>query len=128
MDREKLFELFNDEDMEGIKQLVAEINGWNGSLDWLEYFENDEYFINEFFKTPAEAVRAAYYGDYNYCDDYVHFNAYGNLDSCSEWELLDELKSNLDEIFDAMIDNYSNIDITCLSDEFVEALDAFMKE
>ena len=41
MDREKLFELFSNEDMEGIKQLVNEINGWNGSLDWMQYFEND---------------------------------------------------------------------------------------
>ena len=42
---------------------------------------NDEYFLNEMFEKPADAVKAACFcfGNYSYTDEYVIFNAYGNL-------------------------------------------------
>ena len=47
-----------------------------------EIERNDEDFFNLFFEgKPMEAVRAASYGHYNYADDWVWFNAYGNLES-----------------------------------------------
>lgn len=128
MNKEQLFELFNEEDLEDIKQLVQEINCWNGSLDYLEYYENNEDFFQTYFNDVFEAVRATQYGEYSFSDEYVHFNAYGNLDSCSEWELEDEIKSNLQEIFETMLDELDNIDISCLSDEFVEAVETFTNE
>ena len=36
-----------------------------------------------------EAIRATYYGDYNYNDEYVKFNGYGNIDSYSEYERIE---------------------------------------
>lgn len=45
-----------------------------------------------------EAVRAAYFGEYQYSDDYVRFNAYGNLKSVSTWDFEQELKDGKDEI------------------------------
>lgn len=93
-----------------LKDLVSEINSWDGSLDYLEYYNNDEEFFNVFFASnPSEAVRATYYGDYNYMDDYVKFNGYGNLESCSEYDFEEELKSNVDEIIDRAIDEKDNI-------------------
>ncbi len=50
-------------------------------------YDNDEYFFDEFFTSPMEAVRATFYGDYRYRDDYVQFNGYGNLNSYQEHEL-----------------------------------------
>lgn len=128
MNKEQLFELFNEENLEDIKQLVQEINCWNGALDYLEYYENDEDFFSTYFTDAFEAVRATQYGEYSFSDEYVHFNAYGNLDSCSEWELDEEIKSNLQEIFETMLDELDNIDISCLSDEFVEAVETFTNE
>ena len=53
----------------------------------MQYYVNNEYFFKEMFGDKVdEAVRAVCYGDYNYMDDYVRFNGYGNLDSCSEYE------------------------------------------
>jgi len=47
-----------------------------------EIWDNDEEFFNIFFGGKVlEAVRAVSYGEYNYCDDYVRFNGYGNLES-----------------------------------------------
>ncbi|MEX5585797.1 hypothetical protein, partial [Pseudomonas lurida] len=63
---------------------------------------------------PMEAVRAVFYGDYRYTDDYVKFDGYGNLESASEYKVEEELKENIEEIMDALESNFSNL---CLSDE-----------
>ena len=86
---EKILEKLKDNlSYEELKDMVYEVNCWNGYLDDLYYYENDEYFFEMMFENKVdEAVRAVCYGDYNYMDEYVHFNAYGNLDSCNEYQL-----------------------------------------
>lgn len=93
-------------------QTVGEINAWNNGLDWLDYQENDEEFFYTYFNgRPMEAVRAASYGEYNYNDEYVKFNGYGNLESASENDVTEEMKDSIDDIIDQIMDNYTNIDL-----------------
>lgn len=99
------------ENIDTLKEIVSELNSWNGCLDWLEYWENDEEFFSCFFNNSMEAVRACCYGEYNYCDEYVHLDAYGNLESCSEWELEDELKSYIDDVVENLLNEQDNITI-----------------
>lgn len=92
--------------IEELKEMSRDVISYNGRLDYLDYYTNDEYFFNDFFQNKVdEAVRATYYGDYNYMDDYVKFNAYGNLDSCNEFEYEKEIEDNAEEI----IEEYINI-------------------
>ena len=108
MKKEKIREyLLNNE--ETLLDVVSELNSWNGCLDWLDFWENDEEFFNTFFDNPMEAIRATYYGNYNYNDDYVKFNGYGNIDSYSEEEKNEEIKNNIDDIVDNLIEYYYNI-------------------
>jgi hypothetical protein len=45
-----------------------------------EIYSNDEDFFNTFFEGKTnEAVRAVCYGEYEYMNEYVKFNGYGNL-------------------------------------------------
>ena len=100
-------ELTNDD----LKEMASELNSWNGSLDWLDYYENTEDFFDLWFPNkPDEAVRAALYGDYEYMDDYVRFNAYGNLESCSELEYEKEIEENAEEIIDTYINEIDNME------------------
>ena len=108
MKKEKIREyLLNNE--ETLLDVVSELNSWNGCLENLEFWENDEEFFNTFFDDPMEAIRATYYGDYNYNDEYVKFNGYGNIDSYSEYERIEEIKDNIDDIVDNLIECYYNI-------------------
>ena len=108
MKKEKIREyLLNNE--ETLLDVVSELNSWNGCLENLEFWENDEEFFNTFFDNPMEAIRATYYGDYNYNDEYVKFNGYGNIDSYSEYERIEEIKDNIDDIVDNLIECYYNI-------------------
>lgn len=99
------------ENIDVLKDIVKEINCWDGSLDYLDYYDNDEYFLNDMFEKPDDAVRAAYYGDYNYMDDYVRFNGYGNLESFSQYDYEEELKSYIDEIIERLEEEKDNITI-----------------
>ena len=108
MREEKIREyLLNNE--ETLLDVVSELNSWNGCLENLDFFENDEEFFNTFFENPMEAIRATYYGDYNYNDEYVKFNGYGNIDSYSEYERIEEIKDSIDDIVDNLIEYYYNI-------------------
>ena len=108
MKKEKIREyLLNNE--ETLLDVVSELNSWNGCLDYLDFWENDEEFFNTFFENPMDAIRATYYGNYNYNDDYVKFNGYGNIDSYSEYERIEEIKDNIDDIVDNLIEYYYNI-------------------
>jgi hypothetical protein len=108
------------ENMAEIKSIVSELNSWNGCLESLEIFENDEEFFDMMYPDkPMEAVRAAHYGEYNYNDPYVRFNGYGNLESLGEYELDKEYKESIDEIIDQLIENQSHV---YLSSELEELL------
>ncbi|AYJ76426.1 hypothetical protein BSP12_240 [Bacillus phage BSP12] len=112
------------ENMEELQNVAREVNGWNSALDDYQY--NDEDFFNTFFEgRPMEAVRAAVYGDYNYTDDYVKFDGYGNLVSLSEYDMEEELKESIDEIMDALESEYHHL---TLSDELTALINEEMEE
>ena len=78
---------------------------WNNyyceeNMDSYIYY-NDEYFFEEYFTDNVnEAVRAVYYGNYNYMDAYVIFNGYGNLDTSNyldDFIYLSDLASYLED-------------------------------
>ena len=110
-----------------IGDIIAEINSIDSSLDFLEYWDNDEEFFNTFYYlNPAEAVRSAYYGDYNYCDKYVKFNGYGNLVSFNDYELEKEYKDYIYEITESLLEHYQELCIT--DDNLKELIEKYIEE
>lgn len=103
--KEKLKDYLLEND-ETLKDIVSEINSYNGDLDYLDYQENDDDFFEIYFNNKSDVARAICYGNYNYSDDYVIFDAYGNLESCDEYEYIRILQDNINEIIDELIDNY----------------------
>ena len=110
-----------------IGDIIIEINSIDSSLDFLEYWNNDEEFFNTFFpNNPTEAVRSAYYGDYNYCDDYVKFDGYGNLKSVDDYELEKEYKYYIDDITNGLIKHYQELGIT--DNELIKLIEKYEEE
>lgn len=104
--------------------LVNEINCWDGSLENLQVYENDEEFFSIYFdKNPMEVARAITYGDYHYMDDYVGFNGYGNLISYTKYEVDEMMKNNFNEIFDRMLDVWENLYLDCDLQEMLEEME-----
>ena len=99
-------------DLDTLKNAVRELNSWNACLDYLDVYENDEEFFNIFFEgKPAELARAIYYGDFNYNDEYIKFNGYGNLKTYSEYGYEKLLKENIEEIIECLIEYVESISI-----------------
>lgn len=106
--------------IEQLTEMTQSVNSYNGGLDWLEYWANDEDFFNTFYyNNPMEVARAVCYGEYNFTDEYVKINAYGNLTSVSEWEYEKEIQDYQDEIIDAYLDLYED------SKNYLQCDDAF---
>lgn len=102
----------SDLDASQLREMTFEVNGYDGSLENLEVYENEDYFFNTYFNDNViEAVRAVSFGDYNYSDDYVKFNAYGNLESLSEYEYAELLDDYADEIAEKYLELVESGDI-----------------
>ena len=82
--------------VENLKEMVQEVNSWDGSLENYDYQEMER--LNELGLEPLELLSMAHFGDYTWSDDYFKFNAYGNLESISENDFHGELIDNRDEI------------------------------
>ena len=61
----------------------------------------DEDFFSMAFSNPMEAARATYFGDIeSWNDEYIRFNAYGNLESLSEYSVEGEIEYYIEDIFE----------------------------
>ena len=119
MKKENLVKEYLLENEDVLISVVQELNSWNGCLDWLEFWENDGYFFDCVFENKLDVARAIYYGDYRYNDDYVRINGYGNLESFSEYDMIEEIKAYIEEIVENLIEYKDNI---CISDGNLEEL------
>ena len=100
-------------DLDTLKDAVRELNSWNACLDYLDVYNNDDEFFDMFFEgKPAELARAIYYGDFNYNDEYIKFNGYGNLETFSKYDYEELLEENIEEITENLIEyaEYISID------------------
>ena len=99
-------------DLDTLKDAVRELNSWNACLDYLDVYNNDDEFFDMFFEgKPAELARAIYYGDFNYNDEYIKFNGYGNLETFSKYDYEELLEENIEEITEKLIEYAEYISI-----------------
>lgn len=69
-------------------------------------YHNNPNELNSLFNSPDEAVRAAFYGDYNYSHSYFRIDGYGNLESFQSIEL-DNLVDTPEKIAEHILENPS---------------------
>jgi hypothetical protein len=126
-DQERMKEILKDY-LQGLSD-DNKISIHNETMQEINYYDdeihyNDDDFFNTYFENkPLEAVRSAKYGDYNYVDEYVRFNGYGNLESFNTYNLDDYIL--YDEIVDHMVDeeDYSILESYGVLDDFIELLE-----
>ena len=93
--------LMNKVNLQDLMNMMNECDSYNGSFENLRSYDNDEDFFRTFFEgNPMEVARRTFYGNYRYCDEFVRFNAYGNLESLSSYGYEEEIESYKEEIID----------------------------
>ena len=67
-----------------------------------QIFDFDDEFFNIFFSddNKMNICRATCYGNVTYTDPYIRFNAYGNLESFSDYDAKNEIEDYIEEIFE----------------------------
>jgi hypothetical protein len=88
-----------------------------------EIFENDPYIINEMFSDTFNALQRMFFGQYNPNHDFFKFNGYGNLESISDYDILDhiDIKGIVLSIFE---DPYNYVDfVNFLTPEYIENIE-----
>lgn len=102
--------------------IARECNSWDGSFEYLDTWDLEE--LCQCSSDTFEIVRAVVYGNVtNICDD-VRYNAYGNLESVSDFDLEYETKEYyIDDIVDVSIDLYEQGHITINDDDLRELYD-----
>ena len=124
---EKFEQLKNEVTFEELQEMLCDCISYDGSFEDLDYRENDEDFFENYFQTKDEVARAICYGDYNYTDDFVRFNAYGNLESASKYQVEEELEDYKEKIIEHYLKLYAD-DNVCPMGELKAKLDAYYKE
>lgn len=88
------------EDFEDIEEVYWSLDE-RENLSIPEVYEFDDEFFEEMFSSPAEAVRATFFGNIqSWVDDYVYFDGYGNLQSMNECQYKEEIKNAANEIIE----------------------------
>lgn len=104
----KFEELKDSITFEELEEMLRDCIGYDGSFEDLDYWENDEEFFDCMFNDKIELVRALSYGNYNYMDSYVTINAYGNIESCDEYEYQQNVEGQKEEIIEHYLELYSD--------------------
>lgn len=106
INRDKLISFVKDiNNLEETRFMIYEVNSYDNSLDYVTYYDNDEDFFDEMYQgSVIEAIRAVCFGNYNFVDNYVKIDGYGNLESCNKWELAMYYDTFAEEIVDTIIE------------------------
>lgn len=88
--------------IEELKEMVREVNSCDGdgSLENYKYYEMGQ--LDELLcqTEPAEVLRMAHFGDFNWNDEYFQINDYGNLESYRALDVAIQIEANQDEIIE----------------------------
>ena len=66
-----------------------------------EFWNFDDDFFQMFAEDPMEICRATVYGNVDYKDEYIRKNAYGNFETLSYHEAVDEANYYMEEIYES---------------------------
>lgn len=101
-------------------------NAYDGSFDFVDVFDPED--IDDYMGDSQDGyyrlLCAVVFGNVDNVNDYLRFNAYGNLESVSEYELQDDCKNYLDDLADWIIDYWWQIDYS-ICEEDKELLQAW---
>lgn len=105
---EKFTEEFNNLSSNNKIAIYNEYCSEHGDSDKMLYDFDDEFFEMAFEgKEPMEICRATFFGHItSWNDEYIRFNAYGNLESLSEYDAVEEIYE-----YDAVEDIYEYEDV-----------------
>ena len=125
---EEIKELFHDEYFEPA-DYIGEYNEYKSEIGYEGFYSFDELDTMLQGMDPIEIIRMWHFGSNNnsFADDYFTLDGYGNIKTCTEYEIIQEIKED-SEFFDWLIENdYIEIDEE-EAQEIIEEANKLIKE
>ena len=113
------------DNLEEARDIVAQANSWDGSLEELAVYDMNEFddIIEAIDLSPTELICKVQYGDFNPNDDYFTFDSLENLVSYQEYEYEELIRENIAEIVERYIDISGHIYADAEMEALMEAYD-----
>lgn len=101
--KSEIIERLKDYDVKDLLSICCEANSYDGNFDFTDVFDIED--VCEMM-SAYDVARSIIYGNVTNVNDMVRFDAYGNLENVSDWDLENEVRDNIDEIADWLMDNW----------------------
>ena len=113
------------DNIEEARDIVAQANSWDGSLEELAVYSMYEFdeIIECRDLSPTELICKVQYGDFNPNDDYFTFDGLDNLVSYKDYEYEELIRDNIPEIVERYIDISGHIYADAEMEALIEAYD-----
>lgn len=98
--------LENIADNDDIISVVRQVNGYDGSLEEYVFYDMDE-LDDLFCGVKLTDFLSKLAPNFNHGDD-GFIDTYMGLESCSEQDIVDEIKNNIEEVAEAIENNLDN--------------------
>lgn len=89
---DEIIEAFIDEELEIDIDMLLDYNEYLSRDGYETYFTDLDEALAGY--TPLEIIQKTYFGNFNYSADYFKFNGYANIDSFTESQIVEEMKSD----------------------------------
>ena len=95
--------------------LFREANSWDGSFDFVDAFDLED--LCSMIDDAYELARSIIYGNVENVCYPVRYDAYGNLETVTKYDLINDCQYNIGDIADWLMDNYNHVDSLYEEDE-----------
>ena len=90
--------------------LVSEVNSYDGSLEYLEYYDWGTFEDLISGMEPGDVIRRTVLGDVRLSDDYIGFDGYANFSTLNKYDYGELLGDSIDDIAQVVADLWDVID------------------
>ena len=94
--KDEVIDAFIDESLDVDIDMLDDYNEYLISNGFEPYFGMEELDEQLVALSPLEIIQKTYFGSFNYSDEYCQFNGYENIDSFSEYQIIEEMKKDRD--------------------------------
>lgn len=91
-----IVQTYIDEELDVNIDMFSDYNEYLAENNYETWFMFDELNDRLCGLTPTEIIRMSYFGSFSFNDEYVSYDGYENLKSCSEYEMVQAMKNDAD--------------------------------
>ena len=109
-------------------QIARDMNKYSETLNSFNIWKNNEEFFDLFYKNNIlGAIKATFYGKYNFTDKYIKVDNNGNIESIPNFDVKSEVNYWSSNIVNTLLNNYNEYkEYVDIPKEFVVLIENYL--